>query len=105
MPQAADRYEVVWPRSTRQVKVSKLAQRPGSLDGLRIAHLWDYLFRGDEVFAALETGLRAAFPKVEFVSWQEFGSTHGQDERQVLATLPQRLRELKVDAVISGMGC
>jgi hypothetical protein len=42
---------------------------------------------------------------VRFVHWREFGNTHGADERKVLAELPQKLREMKVDAVISGMGC
>jgi hypothetical protein len=39
------------------------------------------------------------------VSWKEFGSTHGSDEREVLASMPRRFKELGVDAVISGMGC
>ena len=34
-----------------------------------------------------------------------FGNTHGSDEREVLEALPDKLRELGVDAVISGMGC
>ena len=37
--------------------------------------------------------------------YDTFGSTHGEDEHAILAGLPDRLRELKVDAVISGMGC
>ena len=44
-------------------------------------------------------------PEVRFVSWREFGSTHGGEEKEALAALPQRLRELGVDAVISGMAC
>ena len=39
------------------------------------------------------------------MAWREFGNTHGGDERKVVAALPQRLKELGVDAVISGMGC
>jgi hypothetical protein len=42
---------------------------------------------------------------VRFVSWREFGSTHGGDEKAALAALPQRFKELGVDAVISGMAC
>jgi hypothetical protein len=70
-----------------------------------VAQLWDYLFRGDKVFELLEEGLKARFPGVRFVSWREFGSTHGGEERAALAELPQRFRELGVDAVISGMAC
>ena len=98
-------YEVLWPRSPRQVKRKALAPRLSTLDGKTIAQLWDYVFRGDEVFEFLEQGLKARFPGVRFVSWREFGSTHGSDEREVVAALPQRLRELGVDAVVSGMGC
>ncbi len=98
-------YEVVWPRSPRQTKQKTLAPRLDTLEGKTVAQLWDYLFSGDKVFAALEEGLRARYPGVRFVHWREFGNTHGADERKVLAELPQKLREMKVDAVISGMGC
>jgi hypothetical protein len=87
------------------VKRKSLAPRLSTLDGKTVAQLWDYVFRGDEVFEFLEQGLKARFPGVRFVNWREFGSTHGSDEREVVAALPQRLRERGVDAVISGMGC
>jgi len=98
-------YEALWPRSPRQSKVKPLAPRLSTLEGKTVAQLWDYVFRGDEVFQFLEEGLKARFPGVRFVSWREFGSTHGSDEREVVAALPRRLRELGADAVISGMGC
>lgn len=98
-------YEVLWPRTPRQAKRKTLAPRLTTLEGKTIAQLWDYVFRGDEVFEFLEEGLTARFPGVRFVSWRDFGSTHGSDEHEVLAKLPQRLREMGVDAVISGMGC
>ena len=98
-------YEVLWPRTPRQVKRKSLAPRLATLEGKTIAQLWDFLFRGDEVFALLEEGLKQRFPGVRFISWKEFGNTHGRNEREVLAGLPQRLKELGADAVISGMGC
>ena len=98
-------YEAFWPRSPRQAKVRPFAKRVTSLEGKIIAQLWDFLFRGDEVFELLEEGLKARFPGVRFVSWREFGNTHGSEEREVVASLPQRFKELGVDAVISGMGC
>ncbi|MND00701.1 hypothetical protein D3C83_194090 [compost metagenome] len=70
-----------------------------------MAQLWDQVFRGDEVFAALEEGLKARYPGVKFVSWREFGNTHGGEEREVVASLPKKFKELGVDAVVSGMGC
>ena len=98
-------YEALWPRSPRQARVKPLAGRLDTLAGKTVAQLWDHVFRGDEVFEFLETGLRARFPGVRFVSWREFGNTHGSEEREVVAALPQRFSELGIDAVISGMGC
>ena len=98
-------YDVVWPRGNSQKKVLPLAPRPASLAGVRIAFLWDYVFRGDEIFSHLAEALRARYPGVEFVRWEEFGSTHAEDERALIAALPQRLKELGVGAAISGMGC
>jgi hypothetical protein len=98
-------YEVLWPRSPRQQKVRALAKRHATLNGKTIAQVWDYLFRGDRIFTLLEEGLKQRFPDVKFVSWKEFGSSAGKDEREVVAALPGRFRELGVDAVISGMGC
>ncbi len=98
-------YEVVWPRTERRMGLVPAARRLPTLAGKRVAQLWDYVFRGDEIYEQLEEHLRARFPGVEFVSWREFGNTHGDQEREILATLPERLAALKVDAVISGMGC
>jgi hypothetical protein len=98
-------YEVVWPRSPRRLQRRRLAPRLATLEGKTIAQLWDYLFQGDKVFAALEEGLKVRYPGVRFVGWREFGNTHGKDERRILADLPRRFKELGVDAAISGMGC
>lgn len=98
-------YEVFWPRTPRQTERKTLAPRLSTLNGKTVAQLWDFLFRGDVVFELLEKGLRERFPDVRFINWREFGNTHGNDERAILAGLPARLKELGVDAVISGMAC
>ncbi len=100
-----DDYDVLWPRSPRQArrKPPALAARLDTLNGKVIAQLWDYVFRGDEVYDALEEGLKARFPDVRFVSWREFGNIHGGNEREVVAALPQKFKELKVDAALSAM--
>lgn len=97
-------YEVVWPRSPLQAQLRPLARRLQTLEGKAVAELWDYLYLGDKVFALLEEGLKARFPGVRFVSWREFGSTHGTDEREVVAALPKRFKELGVDAAVSAIG-
>lgn len=98
-------YAALWPRSPRQARVKPLAKRLDTLEGKTVAWIWDYVFRGDEVFAQLEQSFSQRFPGIRFVHWSEFGSTHGSDERKVLADLPGKLKALGVDALVSGMGC
>jgi hypothetical protein len=96
---------VVWPRAMRRAEPRPLAKRLDTLEGKTIAQLWDDLFRGDEIFPMLEEALLRRYPGVRFVGYRAFGSTHGGDEQKVIAEMPERLRELGVDAVISGMAC
>jgi hypothetical protein len=98
-------YSVHWPRALRTQAVEPVAPRIDGLSGKVVAFVWDYLFRGDEIFAMLRRELTQRFPDIRFIGHEEFGSTHGSDEREVLARLPEKLKALKVDAVISGMGC
>lgn len=98
-------YRVAWPGSPRTQAPLTLAPRLKTLEGKRVAQLWDYIFRGDEIFDILEAELSERYPGISFVSWREFGCTHGEDERDVLAALPERFKELGVDAAISGMAC
>ena len=98
-------YAVVWPRSARTVEVKALSSRLPTLEGKTVAFLWDYLFRGDEIWPVLSEALGARFPNMRFIGWEEFGSTHGDEEHAVLAGLPAKLKALGVDAVVSGMGC
>jgi hypothetical protein len=98
-------YEVVWPRSSRTIKINPVAKRLDTLQGKTIAQLWDYIFRGDEIFPILEEELSKRFPNTKFINYSVFGSTHGDKERDVVAALPAKLQQCKADAVISGMGC
>lgn len=98
-------YAVVWPRSARSVESKPLAPRLPTLEGKTVAFLWDYLFRGDEIWPTLSAELGRRYPGMRFIGWEEFGSTHGDEEHKVLAELPGKLKSLKVDAVVSGMGC
>ena len=98
-------YAVVWPCGERKQAMRPLAKRLDTLNGKTVAQLWDFLFAGDEVFIALEEKLRETYPDVKFVSWREFGSTHAVNEKELLASLPKRFKELGVDAAISCMAC
>ena len=102
---ASGTYAVVWPRSEKAVEVKPLAKRLAGLDGKKVAFLWDYLFRGDEIWAMLQEELPRRHPGMSFVGYGEFGSTHGDEEHRVLTELPAKLKALGIDAVVSGMGC
>ena len=98
-------YAVVWPRGEKTVEVTPLAPRLESFEGKTVAFVWDYLFRGDEVFAVVEEGLRGRYGDLKFIGYEEFGSTHGGDEHTVIAGLAAKLKAVGADAVVSGMGC
>ncbi len=98
-------YDVVWPRSPRGIQQHRRAPRLDTLNGKRVAFLWDYLFRGDELFPVLADQLQARFPTVEIIDYTEFGNLHGADEKERVGRLPDDLRSRGVDAVVSGMGC
>lgn len=98
-------YDVVWPRSPRGVQQQRRADRLDDLAGKRVAFLWDYLFRGDELFPVLAKQLEERFVGIEIVDYVEFGNLHGADEKERVGQLPEELRSRGVDAVVSGMGC
>jgi hypothetical protein len=99
-------YEVVWPLG-RQVGAQKgLSPRPQSLDGRTIGFVWDHIFKGDQMFEVVKSQLASAYDDVRFVDYPAFGNIHGTntEERSSSASLPQRARELNVDAVVVGVG-
>lgn len=98
-------YSVVWPLSPLGVQQRRPAPRLDTLDGKRVAFLWDYVFRGDELFPVLADELRRRFETVDIVGYETFGNLHGTDEKEKVAALPGELKARHVDAVVSGMGC
>jgi hypothetical protein len=87
------------------VQRRRRAGRLDTLDGARVAFLWDHLFRGDELFPVLALELRSRYRGIEVVGYEEFGNLHGTDEVERVRRLPDDLRTRGVDAVVSGMGC
>ena len=98
-------YEVVWPRGKKAAETVHLAKRVSSLEGKTVCTLWDWLFHGDKIFPIIEKELAKRYPGIKFVSYEVFGSTHGSEEAEVLAALPNKLKQNKCDAVLSGVGC
>ena len=98
-------YEVVWPRGQQVVKITSLGKRLDTLKGKTLCEMWDWIFRGDEIFPEIEKELSKRYPGIKFISYEEMGNIHGGGEAKVLAALPDKLKQYKCDAAISGMGC
>ena len=98
-------FEVVWPGGKKAGKAIQLARRLDNLEGKTVACLWDWAFRGDEIFPVIEQELTKRYAGIKFVGYEAFGSTHSADERVVLASLSEKLKQHDCQAVISGVGC
>jgi hypothetical protein len=97
-------YEVVWPLGSPAYDTREPSERVPDLNGKVIGELWDYLFRGEEIFPILREKLKARFPGIRFVTHEVFGNVHGTQQRELVARVPDLLRQHGVDAVISGIG-
>jgi hypothetical protein len=98
------KYEVLWPLSRRAVRDTKAATRLPDLNGKVVAELWDVIFRERRSTRWCASTSRKRFPGVKFVGYEEFGNFHGAREHEVSATIPDKLKAHKADAVIVGIG-
>lgn len=98
-------YEVVWPRSQQISGIVPLAKRLDTLKGKTIGQLWNWSFRGDELFPIVEKELTNRFTDIKFINYKEFGKIHGSQEKTVVESLGEKLLKSGCDAVITGMGC
>ena len=81
------------------------AGRLATLDGARIGFVWDYMFRGEEIFPILEAELKSRFTGIEIIGYDTFGNIHGGDQAARVKALPHVLAQYRVDAVVCGNGC
>ncbi|MCH9675227.1 MAG: hypothetical protein K0U93_27545 [Gammaproteobacteria bacterium] len=100
----ADHHRALWPGGDCAVEPVIPPPRLDRLHGKRVGFLWDQMFRGEEIFPLIEDALGERFENISFVSHDAFGATFGENEHAVIEALPERLRELGIDAVISGIG-
>jgi hypothetical protein len=97
-------YKVVWPLGKLAYEPMTLQPRPASLNGLTICELSDYGFKAEIIFPFLRELLKQRYPDIKFVEYSAFGNTHGTHEDEVIAKLPEKLKEYGCNAVISGVG-
>ena len=69
-----------------------------------VGELWDYLFRGEEIFPILREELAKRFPGIKFVTYDVFGNVHGPQQRELVADVPKLLKQHGCNAVISAIG-
>ena len=97
-------YEVVWPLGGKAYEDSAPQARVADLSGKVVGELWDYLFRGEDIFPILREELQARYPGIRFVTYDVFGNVHGPQQRELVARVPELLKEYEVDCVISAIG-
>ncbi|MFH1485944.1 MAG: hypothetical protein ABIH46_07730 [Chloroflexota bacterium] len=97
-------YEVVWPSGRSVYETIPVTDRVPDLVGRTVCELWEWLFRGEEIFPMLRELLSKRYPGIRFVDYAVFGNTHGPKEKEVIAALPGLLRKHGCDVVISGVG-
>lgn len=95
-------FHVVHPAGRRPVVTHANTSGLGELTGKRIALVWDYLFRGDDIFRLAKERFTADWSDVEFVDYETFGNIH--DHEELFDELPSRFRELEIDGTIVATG-
>lgn len=101
---AEPRYEVVWPLGKSVSSPIDLAPALSDLNGKTVGEIWDWAFRGDQMYAVINAELRKRFPGVRIVEHEVMGNCHGLGAREYVANLPALLRRHGCDAVISAAG-
>jgi|APGre2960657404_1045060.scaffolds.fasta_scaffold302137_2 hypothetical protein len=96
--------EVVWPLGKKANPETDTVARVEDFSGKTIAAIWDYLFRGDEIFRIVTEKMAERFPGMKVVSYEVFGNNHGSRQHELIKQVPDKLRQHKVDAVISLVG-
>jgi hypothetical protein len=97
-------FDVVWPLGKSASSPVDPAPPLADLNGKSICELWDFRFKGDQMYTILNEELRKRFPNVRIVECMAMGNTDGNNEREYVANLPALLREHGCDAVISSVG-
>lgn len=103
-------FEVVWPLGPRAPAAASIEppvkQRQGPLDlnSAKVAFVWNYTRKGDQMFQIMQRMLRGEYPDISFVDYDTFGNIHGASEGEVVAALPHLLKTHKADVVVVGIG-
>ncbi len=99
-------FDVVWPlgRTVSAVVADTIA--PSDLSGRTVAFIWDYLFKGAEMFQLIQEEISRRYDDVTFVPPEVFGDIQAatRDGKANLAALPDRLHQNDVDVAVVAVG-
>jgi len=103
-------YEVVSPLGESVASGIRMAPRLETLEGKKVALIWNGGFRGNESFPMIEALLRKRYPTLTVVPYTEFplvtiASLHPESQAKTLEDLRAKLRAQGCDAAITGNGC
>ncbi|MFD5811294.1 hypothetical protein G6038_10310 [Rhodococcus sp. 14C212] len=103
---SSPQFSVLAPLGERRQQEGSLAPRLSTLSGKRIAFVFDYAFRGDEMFARFMEQAHERFADVTFLDPDKFGNFHGPAEEgeEALERLAESLESQEFDAAIVGVG-
>ncbi|MBI2859510.1 MAG: hypothetical protein HYX90_10565 [Chloroflexi bacterium] len=100
-----EKFEVVWPLAKSAQKPQGLAPRLDTLNGKTLCGIWNGVFYFEKTWPMVKEALARKYPGVKFVDWEKMGLFYGPHETPNLEALPEKLKQYKCDAVISGRGC
>ena len=103
-------YEAVSPLGESAASGIRMAPRLKTLDGKKVALIWNGGFRGNESFPMIEALLRKRYPTLTVIPYTEFplvtiASLHPESKAKALEDLRAAIREKGCDAAITGNGC
>jgi hypothetical protein len=98
-------YTVAWPGGEKANENILLAKRLDTLEGKTIGFVWDWVYRGDEIFSFIEAELSQHYPGIKFIHYEEFGNPHSAHEAEVFKNLPKLAAKHGCDAFVVGVGC
>lgn len=104
MSESCSDFAVVWPLSRQRTVAVGDALPLESLSGKRIAFVWDYMFRGDEMWEIIKAGISAEYPMAEFVEYDNFGNIHRPTETGVPSDLLEIIEREGADAAVVAVG-
>jgi hypothetical protein len=98
-------FEVVWPlgKHAEAPQAEAKEHKPLDLNSAKVAFVWTYNRKGDQMFSIMKGMLRGEYPDISFVDYDVFGNIHGASEAEVVAALPQLLRQHKADVAVIGV--